>query len=73
MVHAKETPKMGLVTLPKNAKPKEVPIPDLAPPDTECVAHVILQNTIENPIFHNAILFSYCPLWCTNQRKLHVF
>ena len=43
---------MGLVTLPKNAKPKEVPIPDLAPPDTECVAHVILQNTIENPIYN---------------------
>ena len=41
MVHAKETPKMGLVTLPKNAKPKEEQIPDLAPPDTECVAHVI--------------------------------
>ena len=48
---------MGLVTLPKNAKPKEVPIPDLAPPDTECVAHVILQNcTIQNPNFHNAIV-----------------
>ena len=75
MVHAKETPKMELVTPMKNAKPKEAQIRDLVRPDTEFVAHVInydfFNEKIPNLIFVKH--FSYCQMWSSNKRKLHLF